>query len=208
MNLNFIQRFIFSIFAIPIVLFLISLGKEYFFFILFIILLIGLYEIVKLTKITYKIIIFLILFLFLYSCVSIVNYNNGMIYIFLLLIISWLSDIGGYAFGKIIGGKKISFISHNKTYSGFIGSILFSQVSLIYIFYYQINISDSIVLNSLLLVFFSLIVISGDLIFSYFKRKNDIKDYSNIIPGHGGLFDRIDGLIILTIFFNIILKIK
>lgn len=206
MSDNLIHRFVFSIIAIPFVLLMIFLGNFYFNFLLFIIFLLGLFEISKLPKIKYRLIIFFIFIIFLYSCVNIMSLQNGKIYIFLLLIITWLSDIGGYIVGKTIGGRKIKFISHNKTYTGFLGSILISQFALIYINFYKVNIFNNFIYNSLLIFCFTLVVIIGDLIFSFFKRKNNIKDYSNLLIGHGGLFDRIDGLIFLTIVFNIFIN--
>ncbi len=206
MSDNLIHRFVFSIIAIPLVLLMIFLGNFYFNFLLFIIFLLGLFEISKLPKIKYRLIIFFIFIIFLYSCVNIMSLQNGKIYIFLLLIITWLSDIGGYIVGKTIGGRKIKFISHNKTYTGFLGSILISQFALIYINFYKVNIFNNFIYNSLLIFCFTLVVIIGDLIFSFFKRKNNIKDYSNLLIGHGGLFDRIDGLIFLTIVFNIFIN--
>tara|TARA_Y100001980_G_C14445892_1_gene230859 strand:- start:352 stop:747 length:396 start_codon:yes stop_codon:yes gene_type:complete len=121
--------------------------------------------------------------------------------IFLLIFITWLSDIGGYLFGKLIGGKKISFVSPNKTLSGFCGSIILVQFNLFYIEYSKINLFPSIYIHIVFLFLSTLIVIFGDLFFSYIKRLNKIKDYSNLIPGHGGLLDRLDGFIFLIIIF-------
>ena len=119
------------------------------------------------------------------------------------MIISWLSDIGGYLFGKLFGGKKIGYISPNKTYMGIIGSILFSQFSQIYIYYFNLFSNEKNLYKFMFIFISCFFVIIGDLVFSYFKRVNKIKDYSNLLKGHGGLFDRIDGLIFLTIIFNI-----
>ena len=118
--------------------------------------------------------------------------------------ITWSSDSGGYIFGKLIGGKKIKFISPNKTISGFIGSIIFAQFNIIYISYFKINLFDKLYINILFLVLSAIIVIIGDLMFSYIKRLNKIKDYSNFVPGHGGILDRLDGFIFLIIIFNVV----
>tara|TARA_B100000035_G_scaffold301726_1_gene298604 strand:- start:336 stop:743 length:408 start_codon:yes stop_codon:yes gene_type:complete len=127
---------------------------------------------------------------------------DGTKIVFLVTFITWLSDIGGYLFGKLIGGKKINLISPNKTISGYFGSIIMVQLNLIYIYYIEINLFKSLYINILFLFLSTLIVIFGDLFFSYFKRLNKIKDYSNLIPGHGGLLDRLDGFIFLVIIFN------
>jgi phosphatidate cytidylyltransferase len=113
-----------------------------------------------------------------------------------------LSDIGGYVFGKLIGGKKINFISPNKTISGYFGSIFLAQLNLLYISYFDVRLFDNMNTNILFLFFCTLIVIFGDLLFSYIKRLNKIKDFSNFIPGHGGVLDRLDGFILLVIAFN------
>tara|TARA_Y200000002_G_scaffold103903_1_gene84607 strand:+ start:2579 stop:2938 length:360 start_codon:yes stop_codon:yes gene_type:complete len=115
-----------------------------------------------------------------------------------------LSDIGGYVFGKLIGGKKINFISPNKTISGYFGSILLAQLNLICISYFEIKLFENINMNILFLSLCTLTVIFGDLFFSYIKRLNKIKDFSNFIPGHGGVLDRLDGFILLIIVFNIV----
>ena len=129
---------------------------------------------------------------------------NGTQIVFLVTFITWLSDIGGYLFGKLIGGKKINFISPNKTLAGFCGSIILVQLNLLYIYYFEINLFKSLHANVLFLILSTLTVIFGDLFFSYLKRLNKIKDYSNLIPGHGGLLDRLDGFIFLVIIFKII----
>jgi len=203
MNSNFKQRTLFSITFAPIVLLAIFFGNIYFNILLFIILIIGLYEIQKLKNLNTKIIIFILFFYFLYSCLNLNNQSNGKNLIFLLLIITWLSDIGGYMFGKFFGGKKIGYISPNKTYTGIFGSILFSQFSQIYIYYFNLFSNENNLYKFIFIFTSCFFVIIGDLVFSYIKRLNKIKDYSNMLKGHGGLFDRIDGLIFLTIIFNI-----
>lgn len=117
----------------------------------------------------------------------------------LILIICIFSDIGGYVFGKTIGGKKLTKISPNKTIAGSIGSFVFSILPIIFInlsdleaFYLELNL-----VNILFSLFVSLVCQLGDLFFSYFKRLNKKKNYSNLFPGHGGLLDRIDGLVIV-----------
>ena len=104
-----------------------------------------------------------------------------------------VSDIGGLIFGKILKGKKLTKISPNKTISGSFGSLFFSLILLtIYIL-----ISSSINFFFLLLLTLAISVISqiGDLLISYIKRKAKVKDTSNILPGHGGLLDRLDGIL-------------
>ena len=207
MTINLLNRIIFSLIVAPLVLFLIFLGNIYFLLLLFITFLCGLYEIKNLKKKNTQLVIFIILIIFVYSCINIQLYENGKLYLFFILILAWLSDIGGYIIGKTIGGKKIGIISKNKTYSGFIGSICFSQFTLIYLSYYKLYFFDLLFMNIIIISFFSALVIIGDLFFSYIKRLNLIKDFSNLMIGHGGLFDRIDGLIFLTIFFNIFIML-
>ena len=114
----------------------------------------------------------------------------------LLLIICISTDIGGYLFGKLIGGKKITKISPNKTYSGLIGSLIFAII-FGYIFSKFSNNLFNIELNIFIfIIFISLISQIGDLIISLIKRKAGLKDTGFILPGHGGILDRLDGMML------------
>ncbi len=197
LNSNFIKRLATSIILSPIILYCIFFGDYYFILLLSILFLIAFYEIFSLKKIQLKLILFFFIIFFLYSCYSIRTSNNGLNILFFCIGISWISDTGGYLFGKLVGGKKIKFISPNKTYSGFFGSF-FSN----FIFFLILKFYNLINMPIYFSFIFTLIVIIGDLFFSYLKRKYKIKDFSNIIPGHGGIFDRIDGLIFLVIIVN------
>ena len=123
-------------------------------------------------------------------------YNSYFLYLIFVILICIFSDTGGYIVGKLIGGKKLTTISPNKTVSGCIGSFIFSLIPLIFILFLNIQI---ISLNSLGLIilslFLSLVCQIGDLLISYFKRMAKVKDTGSILPGHGGVLDRIDGLI-------------
>lgn len=203
---NLFLRIVSGVFLIPIVILAIHLNNPYYFFFLIIILILGLKEIIFLKNLSIKIIIFTLFIFFIYCCYQIRSYSNGDQYLYFLIIVSCLSDTGGYLFGKIFNGKKIKFISPNKTYSGFFGSLCFSQLTLIILNQMYIFSSFSNLKKFFLIFTFSFFVIFGDLLFSFFKRICKIKDYSNILPGHGGLLDRVDGLIISTIFLFFLIK--
>ena len=132
------------------------------------------------------------------------NPDLGRVIIYLILI-SIMSDIGGLTVGKIFGGKKLSKFSPKKTISGSIGSFIFS-VALVPIFIKYIENYDLVTL-AFLTIFISLITQIGDLLISVLKRKADVKDTSNLLPGHGGVLDRIDGMILALpvgiLFFKI-----
>jgi|TARA_B100001964_G_scaffold208331_1_gene240840 phosphatidate cytidylyltransferase len=138
------------------------------------------------------------LFIFLGTSIALRGNNfESIIFFIIILCICIFSDIGGYFFGKTIGGKKLTTISPNKTFSGSIGSFIFSLVP-IFLLNLQnyINVSfDILPKNILLCLIISLICQLGDLLISYFKRLNKVKNTGTILPGHGGLLDRIDGLI-------------
>jgi phosphatidate cytidylyltransferase len=199
---NLLQR-IWSIFVLaPIFIFCIFKGGLIFNLFLLFLFIICAFEIIKIKIPLVKFFLIIFFIIFLYSFYNIRNLSSGLEVVFLLTFIAWLSDIGGYVFGKLIGGKKINFISPNKTISGYLGSIFLSQLNLLYISYFEIRLFDNMNINILFLFFCTLIVIFGDLLFSYIKRLNKIKDFSNFIPGHGGVLDRLDGFILLVIVFN------
>jgi len=130
-----------------------------------------------------------------------------------VILICVSSDIGGFIFGKIFKGPKLSKISPNKTYAGSIGSFILSIVfSLLYVFYFDLSINQNLNINFkqfvLIVITLSAINQFGDLIISYFKRLKKIKNTGKILPGHGGLLDRIDGIIFTlpsSYFFNLVI---
>ena len=133
--------------------------------------------------------------------------RSGSPVVFLFVIsICFFSDIGGYVIGRTIGGKKLTKISPNKTVSGSIGSFLFSILPLL-LFYnfdqYEYSFSINNILFCLLI---SLVCQLGDLFISYLKRKAKIKDTGVILPGHGGLLDRVDGIIFAVPFAYLLFK--
>ena len=116
--------------------------------------------------------------------------NKQNVFLFILSICIF-TDVGGYIFGNIFKGKKLTSISPNKTYSGMIGSFICSLIiCVLFIIYF--NFSIYLIIYTFLI---SLVSQSGDLFISYLKRKAGIKDTGNFLPGHGGLLDRMDGMI-------------
>jgi len=122
-------------------------------------------------------------------------YNLGPVFIIYILLICIFSDIGGYVIGKVIGGKKLTKISPNKTISGSVGSFCFSIVPLLLLYNFDQSEYSYSFNNFLLCLEISLVCQLGDIFISYIKRKAKVKDTGNFLPGHGGLLDRIDGII-------------
>lgn len=199
---NFKKRFVVSLIAFPLI-YILLYQKVLFNLIILITFLFCLYEWIKIFK--KKNIIFflglLILLIFLISLIRIYNFNDFNLKFLWLMLITWLTDIGGYVFGKLFGGAKLIKISPNKTWSGAIGSIILSQFAIL-IFLLDVNYQFNIYIIFAQL-FLSIIGQIGDILMSYIKRKNNKKDTSNFIPGHGGFLDRVDGLIWVIIFGNI-----
>jgi phosphatidate cytidylyltransferase len=136
-----------------------------------------------------------------------IHKSEGPIFFLYIISICFLTDIGGYVFGKLIGGKKLSKISPNKTISGTIGSFIFSFFPLI-IFLNLGYLNLEFDLNNILLcLLVSLISQLGDLFISFFKRKAKIKDTGKLLPGHGGVLDRVDGIIFAIPFVYFLLKL-
>ncbi len=116
--------------------------------------------------------------------------NKQNVFLFILSICIF-TDVGGYIFGKIFKGKKLTSISPNKTYAGMIGSFICSLI-ICMLFIIYLNFSINLIIFTFLI---SLVSQSGDLFVSYLKRKANIKDTGKFLPGHGGLLDRLDGII-------------
>ena len=207
---NVILRSLTSIFLVPAFLYLIYLNNFFLYSALLIIFFISLYEVKFFypKNVFWLISIGLFVFAFLISLIFLRGETNESFYYLVWVItVVWLSDIGGYFFGNIFGGPKISKYSTKKTFSGVFGSFFLSQFAFLIFQFFENNIVYSFLFFSIQLAI-SLIVICGDLFFSYIKRKNNIKDFSNIIPGHGGLLDRIDGLIFALIFASFLKTIN
>ena len=121
------------------------------------------------------------------------NYSNLKIYLLYSILVAIMSDIGGLVFGKIFKGKKLTKISPKKTISGSIGSFIFSL--LLIPFFYDVYIDQNLLNLFMITIILSLISQLGDLFVSLLKRKAKVKDTSDMLPGHGGVLDRIDGII-------------
>ena len=138
--------------------------------------------------------IFFISYIFIFCFIFLMFFNNTLLKYTLSIILFGCiaSDIGGFIFGKIFKGPKLTKISPNKTYSGAIGSIVLTLITVSFLFFYFLKIFnlDIIILALVVSIFCQL----GDLLFSLLKRKAKVKDTGNILPGHGGVLDRLDGI--------------
>ena len=212
MKKEFIKRLLSSVILIPIAFFFIIKGSFFFNFFLFICFMITSYEWHMMSKKkTYN--IFGHLFLLLSFICSYLVYNSGYdgfvissgagLYVFLgILLVCISTDIGGYVFGKLLKGPKLTKISPNKTYAGVFGGYLFSIISLSsYVNYLGQNFELE---NFVLVIVISTISQIGDITVSYFKRLSKIKNTGKLIPGHGGILDRIDGMIFAFPFYYIL----
>ena len=140
--------------------------------------------------------------------------EGAYVFIFIVLI-SVCTDIGGYIFGKLLKGPKITKISPNKTFSGVVGGFIISLIgALVFYEYMPITLSSNFgeFISFDLYLFFTILMISmisqiGDLIISYFKRQAKIKDSGQLLPGHGGFLDRVDGMIFAIPFSFLILNL-
>ena len=215
------KRILSSIVLIPIAIFFIVQGSVFFIFFLSISFFVTSFEWLNMSKNFSKKIFGIIFLLFSFYLAYLLRTEQGYKIFLLVILISILTDIGGFIFGKVFKGPKLTKISPKKTYSGVIGSFILSVVgSLIFIEYfvglktyiYMNHLSFEpygINLNLFILLFIlisSLISQLGDLIISYFKRIAKIKDTGKILPGHGGLLDRIDGIIFTVPFIYLILE--
>ena len=196
------KRIITSIVLIGIFLFCYFIHAYFFYALIAIVSLISwiesnnIFKKIKLKKSLKNINVFLsFIYLSFFAFIVCYSYYEKISLIFILLVCIF-SDIGGYIIGKTIGGKKLTKISPKKTISGSIGSLFFSIIPL-----FILNIYDNDEYPIKIFIFLSCLLISlacqiGDLFISYLKRKAKVKDTGNILPGHGGLLDRIDGIIL------------
>jgi len=208
------KRIFTSIILFPLVIFLITYNQITSTILLILIFLISTYEWIKINSKIVSIVSFLgIIFLLTVCFLAFVLRGNvfedTVLFIYIILI-SICSDIGGYIFGKIFKGYKLTSISPNKTYSGVLGSLTFSFIPIVV--YNLIGLQNNLFLfnlsNFLIILLLSIVSQVGDITISYFKRKNKIKDTGNILPGHGGLLDRIDGILFVIFIFGIIKTFK
>ena len=209
------KRILSSIILIPTAFFFIIKGNFFFNFFIIFCLLITAYEWYMMSKNkVYHHFGYIFLLLSFYSAYLIREDLNGLILFLLIISICILTDVGGYVFGKTFKGPKLTKISPKKTYAGVFGGYFFS---LIFIY---ILINNSVVFTQKFNSFgndefiFTLVISTvsqlGDIIISYFKRLSKIKDTGKLIPGHGGILDRIDGIIFAFPFyyiFNLIINL-
>ncbi len=212
MKKELIQRIITSIVLITIVLNCLLINNYTWLLLLFVVSFICWFEFINLFKRIWKRkikIIFPIILSFIFLCLFVYagykfRFDNGAKAVLVILGICIFSDIGGYIVGKSIGGKKLTKISPNKTISGSLGSFLFSLFPIGILMILSLEFQDTINQSILMCLFISFVCQSGDLVISYFKRLARVKDTGKILPGHGGMLDRIDGIIFAIPLFLII----
>ena len=213
---NLQKRILTSLVVFPLAIFFIAMGGNYTVSFLYAVLILGNFEVFSAFKRKLSIIFLDVILVF--SLLSILHLRNDTVSSYVLLI--WVivltisSDVGGYVFGKLFKWKKLTKISPKKTLSGVLGSFIFSlgSVFLLGIFVHFFTGLDLEIFKQpryyLLAIVFSLAAQLGDLCISYFKRLEKIKDTGKILPGHGGIFDRIDSLMFVVILAYILYTIK
>ena len=201
---NLQKRILTSFIILPFSLFFILKGGYYLLFFLLTIFFIANYELFSVfKKISNILFLDLILIFALFAIFYLAEKSLWLLLWVIILVIC--SDVGGYVFGKIFKWKKLTKISPKKTLSGVLGSFIFSLLSV-----FLLNLILNIITGSegytfilpnffILAIIFSIAAQTGDLVISYFKRLEKIKDTGKILPGHGGIFDRIDSLIFVVV---------
>jgi phosphatidate cytidylyltransferase len=187
---DFIKRILSSIILLPIALYFMLMGSFYLIFLIIICFFVSSFEWNKMTKkLNEKLSGFIFLIFSFYSF-----YQLAIDYTLLVpFFICVATDIGGYVFGKIFKGPKLTKISPNKTYAGMIGGYFLSILFIsLYFDYINYKVTITLFITTILISSVSQI---GDIIISFFKRKSKVKNTGNLIPGHGGLLDRIDGMV-------------
>jgi len=202
---NLQKRIFTSIVILPLSIFFVVKGGYFLSLFLTFIFFIGLRELFSIFKKIKSIIFLSIIFILSLFSIYYLSLNSEFL-LYYAIAVTISSDIGGYIFGKIIKWKKLTKISPKKTFSGVFGSYFFSIICLFV--WFEFN-SPGTQVNAkafLITIIFSTVAQIGDLIISHFKRLEKIKDTGKILPGHGGIFDRIDGLMFVvitaTIYYN------
>ena len=216
MNKELRNRIFSSIIIAPLTIYLIYKGSFIFFFFILLCYFISVYEWTLMSKKKRYFLPGVIFLTFSFINVYLLRYNFSneiSLYLFFFVVFTCvLTDIGGYLFGKVFKGPKLTKISPNKTIAGVIGSYL---LPIFFINFFFNNFFSNFFLNNtyifkinivILILLVSTVSQIGDLIISYFKRISNINDTGKIIPGHGGILDRIDGMIFAIPFFYFIIK--
>tara|TARA_B100000989_G_scaffold292280_1_gene267931 strand:+ start:188 stop:853 length:666 start_codon:yes stop_codon:yes gene_type:complete len=209
-NKELVKRFLSSILIFPLVVFIIFYGSILFNLFLLFCFCIAIYEWTSMVKkkLYYFAGIIFLIFSF-YLSYKLYNLSNEHIYFIFVLLVCISTDIGGFMFGKIFKGPKLTSISPNKTYMGMFGGFILSIVLAILFFQIFLNLNENSLFQYkiyILAILISSVSQLGDIVISYFKRIYNVKDTGNIIPGHGGLLDRIDGMIFAFPFSYIVLS--
>ena len=200
MSIEFIKRIVSSIILLPLTIYFIIQGSFLLIFFIVICLTVACLEWHMMSKKkSYYIYGF---FFLIFSFYTFYELSIELIDVFYVIIICSSTDIGGYAFGKIFKGPKLTKISPKKTYAGMFCGYFLSLISLSVIISF-LDYDTSLVLF-LLTILISTVSQLGDIIISYFKRLSNIKNTGKLIPGHGGLLDRIDGMIFAFPIYYII----
>ena len=192
MSSELFKRILSSLILLPLLIYIIISGSFFIISLIIICFVISCYEWNRLNK-NKSINIFGFIFL-LFSFYTFYDLSIELFLLIFVILICITTDIGGYFFGKIFKGPKLTTISPNKTYAGMIGGYVLSLIFLLII----INFIEFLVTPFqlfLLTILLSTVSQAGDIIVSYFKRQANVKNTGNLIPGHGGLLDRIDGMI-------------
>ena len=201
MSKELFKRIISSVILIPLVFYFILSGSLYTIFFIIVCFIIACYEWNKLCKNKpHKYFGFIFLLFSFYSFYDLSMELSLLIFVILICI---STDIGGYVFGKIFNGPKLTTISPKKTYAGVLGGYLLSLICLLTITKF-IDYQGTILKLFLITILLSTVSQIGDIIVSYFKRQAKVKNTGNLIPGHGGLLDRIDGMIFAVPIFYLI----
>ena len=201
---NFLLRLLFSSFFISVYCICIYINFKYVYyliFLLYLLIFIEIYLYFKLYKflpIVYVLFSFIFFLIIDFDKIIFLNFN-----LFLLIVISF--DIFSYIIGKNFGKNNFTKISPNKTFEGLFGGFIISTfLSLLFALIFEIYVNIELILYIFFIILSAFI---GDIIESYFKRKNKLKNSSEFIPGHGGVFDRFDSFLFSIIIYSISISI-